>query len=126
MLTVCAAWFTLPLGLILAPQHWALWCALGGAAQGGGLTVIFALIVRKSRGLTESRHFSATVQGGGYLVAAAGPAVIGAVHEATGTWTVPMLVVLASLALLTVAGTLTAGGRPAKSGSVSGSRSPTS
>jgi len=51
---------------------------------------------------------SALVQGGGYLVAATGPAVLGAVHEATGAWTAPLLVVLTAVGVLAVAGTISA------------------
>ncbi len=113
VLVVCAAWTALPLGLLVAPQLWALWCILGGAAQGGGLTVVFSLVVRVARDAAENRRFSALVQGGGYTVAAAGPPVLGAVHAATGAWTAPLLVVLAAIALLTVAGAAAAGGRTA-------------
>ena len=114
VLIVAAAWATLPLGLLLAPQLWPVWSALGGAAQGGGITVIFALIVRKARDLAENRRMSALVQGGGYIVAATGPSVVGAVHEASGGWTAPLLVVLASITVLAVAGTAAAGGRKAR------------
>ncbi len=116
VLVVTATWVTLPVGLLLAPQLWPVWCGLGGAAQGGGLVVIFALIVRRARDLAENRRMSALVQGGGYVVAAAGPTVVGAVHAATGGWTAPLLVVLAAIVLLGVAGTASAGGpapRPA-------------
>ncbi len=117
LLAVCAAWASLPVGLLLAPQHWAVWCALGGAAQGGGFTVVFSIVVRLARDLTESRRISAFVQGGGYLVAATGPTVIGAVHEATGTWTAPLAVVAGAVAVLTLAGTLAAGRpRPHRAG----------
>lgn len=108
LIAVCAAWTALPLGLLLAPQHWALWCALGGAAQGGGITVIFSLVVRRARDLAENRRMSALVQGGGYLVAATGPTVVGTVHEATDGWTAPLLVVLAAIGVLAVAGSLSA------------------
>ena len=114
VLMVVATWTTLPVGLLLAPQLWPLWCVTGGAAQGGGLVVIFALVVRKARGLTENRRMSALVQGGGYAVAASGPTVLGAVHAATGGWTAPLLVVLGAIALLGVAGTISAGGAPAR------------
>ena len=107
--TVGAAWLTLPLGLLLAPSGWALWCALGGAAQGGGITAIFALVVRRARDLAESRRMSALVQGGGYTVAAAGPFVVGAAHQASGGWTAPLLVVLAAVGVLVVVGTAAAG-----------------
>ncbi|MFR9801412.1 CynX/NimT family MFS transporter [Pseudonocardia sp. RS010] len=108
---VCAAWAALPLGLLLAPQGWAVWCALGGAAQGGGITVIFSLVVRRARDLTENRRMSALVQGGGYTVAASGPAVVGAVHQATGTWTAPLLVVFGAVLVLCTAGCAASGRR---------------
>lgn len=114
VLIVAAAWAALPLGLLLAPQLWPVWSALGGAAQGGGITVIFALIVRKARDLAENRRMSALVQGGGYIVAATGPSVVGAAHEASGGWTAPLLVVLTSITVLAVAGTAAAGGREAR------------
>ncbi|NMI00338.1 MFS transporter [Pseudonocardia sp. K10HN5] len=125
LLVVCAGWSALPLGLLLAPQWWPLWCGLGGAAQGGGITVIFSMIVLRARSLAENRSMSALVQGGGYAVAAAGPTVIGTVHEATGGWTVPLLAVLGSIGLLTVAGALSARRPPATAGAGS-SRSVTS
>ncbi|MCE3553400.1 MFS transporter [Pseudonocardia sp. RS11V-5] len=101
---VSVAWAALPLGLLLAPHGWAVWCALGGAAQGGGITVIFSLVVRRARDLTENRRMSALVQGGGYTIAATGPSVVGAVHEATGGWSGPLLVVFASVLVLFTAG----------------------
>ena len=109
VLIVVAAWSTLPLGLLLAPALWPVWCAVGGAAQGGGLVVVFSLIVRSARDLADNRRISALVQGGGYVVAATGPTVVGAVHEATGGWTAPLLVVLGAIILLGVAGTFSAG-----------------
>jgi CP family cyanate transporter-like MFS transporter len=111
VLVVCAAWTTIPLGLLLAPGAWTAWCIVGGFAQGGGLVVIFSLVVRVARDAAESRHFSALVQGGGYTVAAAAPPVLGAVHAATGDWTAPLLVVLAAIAVLAVAGAIAGGGR---------------
>jgi MFS transporter, CP family, cyanate transporter len=112
LLAVTAAWATLPLGLLLAPALWPLWCCLAGAAQGGGITVIFIAIVRRSRDLTDNRRMSALVQGGGYTVAATGPLVVGAVHDATGGWTVPLLVILGAVAVIAIAGAPASGGRP--------------
>ena len=80
MAAVCGAWLVFLLGLLVVPAGWALWCVFGGAAQGGGLTVIFALVVRNARDAAENRRMSALVQGGGYTVAATGPFVVGAVH----------------------------------------------
>jgi CP family cyanate transporter-like MFS transporter len=114
LLAVTAAWATLPIGLLAAPGLWPLWCSLAGVAQGGGLTVVFIAIVARSRDLAENRRTSAMVQGGGYVVAATGPLVVGALHDASGGWTVPMLVVLGAVAVMAVAGGLSAGGRTEK------------
>lgn len=112
LLAVTATWATLPIGLLAAPGLWPLWCALAGVAQGGGLTVVFIAIVARSRDLAENRRTSAMVQGGGYAVAATGPLVVGAVHDVSGSWTLPMLVVLGAIVVMAVAGGLSAGGRP--------------
>ncbi len=111
LLAVTAAWATLPVGLLVAPSLWPLWCCLAGAAQGGGITIIFIAVVRRSQGTTDSRRMSTMVQGGGYVVAATGPLVIGAVHDASGGWTVPLLVTLGVVTLMAVAGAPAAGGR---------------
>lgn len=111
LLAVTVVWAALPLGLLTAPSLWALWSSLAGIAQGGGITVVFIAIVRRSRDLTESRRLSAMVLGGGYVVAATGPLVIGAVHEASGGWSTPLLVILGSVIVMAVTGTASAGGR---------------
>jgi len=111
LLAVTVLWATLPIGLLVAPSLWALWCGLAGIAQGGGITVLFIAIVRRSRDLTENRRLSAMVQGGGYAVAATGPLLIGAVHDASGGWTAPLLVILGAVTVMAVAGTASAGGR---------------
>ncbi|MGQ7298213.1 MFS transporter [Quadrisphaera sp. KR29] len=110
---VCAGWATLPLGLLLAPGLWWAWAALAGAAQGGGITVILVAAVSRGRevragrpgGPADVRAASALVQGGGYLAGALGPVVVGAAHDASGGWTVPLLVLLASVTALLAAGT---------------------
>ncbi|KQR27106.1 CynX/NimT family MFS transporter [Curtobacterium sp. Leaf154] len=101
-------WLAMPLGLLFAPQLWLLWSVLGGAAQGGGITVIFIVIVRIVSSDADARRMSAFVQGGGYLLGSAGPLLAGALHGATGTWTAPLLVVLVAVLTLGVVGTFAA------------------
>ncbi|MGA1813159.1 MFS transporter [Frondihabitans sp. 4ASC-45] len=105
---VSALWIVMPLGLLLAPQLWLLWSISGGMAQGGGITIIFIIIVRMVTSDREARRLSALVQGGGYAIAALGPIVVGAVHDSSGTWTAPMIVVLFSVLTLGVSGVLSA------------------
>jgi CP family cyanate transporter-like MFS transporter len=103
---VSAGWAALPAGLLLAPQLWWLWCAVAGAAQGGGITVVFVAVVARSADAAESRRLSAVVQGAGYTLGALGPAAVGAVHDASSGWQWPLAVVAGSIAVLAVAGSL--------------------
>lgn len=101
-------WLAMPLGLLFAPQLWLLWSILGGAAQGGGITVIFIVIVRIVSSDADARRMSAFVQGGGYLIGSAGPLVAGSLHGATGDWTAPLLVVLVAVLTLGFVGSVAA------------------
>jgi len=103
---VAVFWTAMPLGLLFAPEAWLLWSVLGGAAQGGGITIVFIIIVRMATTDTDARRLSALVQGGGYALAALGPLAIGGLHDASGAWTVPLLAVFASVLVLGVSGVL--------------------
>ncbi|GHH76106.1 MFS transporter [Promicromonospora soli] len=89
-------WVALPAGLLLAPQWWLLWVSLAGIAQGGNFVVIFTVVAQQCRTVAQTRRTVATVQAFGYAVAASAPAVIGAVHAASGGWTAALLVMLGS------------------------------
>jgi CP family cyanate transporter-like MFS transporter len=89
-------WTVLPIGLLVAPDGYLLWSAVGGVAQGGGFTVIFSIVARVAATDAETAGISARVQGIGYLTATAGPPLGGWLHELTGGWAVPLLVVLAA------------------------------
>ncbi|GAA4675889.1 MFS transporter [Frondihabitans cladoniiphilus] len=101
-------WIVMPLGLLVAPHLWLVWSIFGGAAQGGGITIIFIIIVRMVTTDLDARRLSALVQGGGYALASLGPLVIGAVHDASGGWSAPMVVVFVSVLTLGVSGVLSA------------------
>ena len=101
---VSALWISFPLGMMLAPGAWAVWGSLGGVAQGGGITIVFMLIVQLSLSGTHARRLSAMVQGMGYALGATAPTVVGAVHDATGAWTLPIATVLVATLVFTAAG----------------------
>lgn len=103
---VGAAWLFLPLGLLLAPEQWWAWTAVGGVAQGGGITVIFVAIMRLAHDGPSAGRISAVVQGVGYGFGALAPAVLGFVHERTQTWSASLLVVLAATLTYLVCTTL--------------------
>lgn len=104
--TLGALWLSVPVGLLLAPQLWWLWSSFGGAAQGGGITVIFIAIIKYARDQASAGRMSAVVQGVGYCFAALAPTVIGYVHGVSGSWTVPLLVILASVSTFVLCTTI--------------------
>lgn len=98
------AWLAIPLGFLLAPDAWLVWCALGGIAQGAGITWVFVMINALGGDARVVAGRSGTVQGAGYAVAAAGPIALGALHEWSGGWTAPLLVLLVAVLVFLVAG----------------------
>ena len=93
---IWACWVAVPLGLLLAPEGWAVWITLGGIAQGGGITIVLTLVTEVARSHTHVRRLSAFVQGGGYALGATGSIVLGAAFSASGGWTLPLYIVLGS------------------------------
>ena len=94
-------WLVLPIGMLLAPAAALLWISIAGIAQGGNFTVIFMLIAQRAPRVAAARRASAVVQTTGYACAAVAPTIMGALHTATDGWTLPLLSVLAALAVMT-------------------------
>jgi len=104
--TIGLLWLTVPLGFLFAPGLWGVWSVLGGAAQGGGLTVILIISSAFSRDDRHAAAINALVQATGYTIAAFAPTIVGAVRDATGDWTAPLLVVLAAVLTFGVLGSV--------------------
>lgn len=96
-------WLAIPLGMLFAPQLIVLWLALGGIAQAGGFVIVIATLVSVARTDAEAASMSAVVQGSGYVIAAVAAPVLGALHDATAGWTVPLIVVTVTSAAYLVA-----------------------
>ena len=109
-LAVGALWAVLPVGLLLAPGAWPVWVAVGGLAQGAGISLAFTLVVLRAADGTVARALSGMTQSVGYAGGAAGPLVVGAARSATGGWEVPLVLLGAAAAGLAVLARL--GGRP--------------
>jgi MFS transporter, CP family, cyanate transporter len=85
------------LGLMFAPAGApVVWAVLLGIGMGA---FPLALVLIGLRALTNegTAKLSSLAQGVGYLVAASGPLLIGVLHEATDSWTPPLLVLLGLL-----------------------------
>ncbi|MEC4015806.1 CynX/NimT family MFS transporter [Streptomyces sp. H27-D2] len=82
-------------GLLIAPVAGAwLWAALIGVGQGGALGLALTMMVLRSKDAHTAARLSGMAQTWGYLLAAAGPLVLGAVRQATGGWTLPLALLL--------------------------------
>ncbi|MGF3056902.1 CynX/NimT family MFS transporter [Microbacterium sp. YY-01] len=68
------------------------WMTLLGLGQGASISLALLYIVWRSPDAEHTGQLSTMAQGFGYLVAGLGPLVIAAVHDASGNWTTPMLV----------------------------------
>jgi CP family cyanate transporter-like MFS transporter len=90
--TVSAAGLT---GIWFAPLAGALaWTLLFGLGQGSALGLAIYFTAARAPDPVTAASLSAFTQGGGYLVATAGPLVAGFLHAETGNWTVSVLVML--------------------------------
>lgn len=82
--------------------------SLLGIAQGSalGLAIFFTMARAATPAIAAS--LSALAQSVGYLVASAGPLLVGFLHSATATWTIPVLLLLGFSVFQLVAGYLAA------------------
>src|SRR5690606_10271295 len=98
-----ACFGTMVLGMLFAPEQAGLWASFGAIAHASGFVLMFTGLIRVSHSDAEAATMSAIVQGGGYLFAAAGAPVLGALHEVSGGWQVPLLCVLGVVIFYTIA-----------------------
>ncbi|MFJ9826972.1 CynX/NimT family MFS transporter [Streptomyces sp. NPDC101160] len=99
-------------GLMAAPVEGAwLWSALLGVGQGGAVGLALTLIVLRTGDAATAARLSGMAQTVGYLLAAAGPLAAGALHQASGSWTLPLAVVLGVCATALALGLLAARNR---------------
>jgi MFS transporter, CP family, cyanate transporter len=85
----------------LAGSLWAplgsapFWVLILGFSQGSCLGLAIFFMLARAPDASVAASLSAFSQSVGYLVAAAGPLVVGLLHTATGSWAVPVALLLA-------------------------------
>jgi CP family cyanate transporter-like MFS transporter len=85
-------------GLLESPGSAAIvWATFAGIAQAATLSLAFLFFVVRSRDQAEAAELSSMSQGIGYSLAALGPVVMGGLHQATGSWTAPLVFLLVLL-----------------------------
>jgi len=92
------------LGILVAPTTltwlWAVLLGLGG----GAFTWTLTMIGKRTRTAAGTTALSVFTQGPGYLIAGIGPLGAGVLHDATGSWTVPLVALTSLTAVIGVAG----------------------
>ena len=107
-------------GLLLAPADGTLvWVAAFGLAQGGGFALALTLIVLRSPTPLVAARLGGVAQCLGYLLAALGPLVLGALHDLTDGWSWPLALLLAALVPMTWFGWGAGAGRRPRAAAVS-------
>jgi CP family cyanate transporter-like MFS transporter len=91
-------------GLLVAPSTapW-LWAALAGLAS-AAFPLALTLIGLRTRTPATTAALSAFAQSVGYLLAGAGPLLVGVLYGATGGWRWPFVLLFAALVAMLVAG----------------------
>ena len=92
------------LGLLLLPATlpW-LWALMLGVA-GFAFPLVIAMLPARTRHPQVTAQLSGFVQPVGYLAAAAGPVIVGVLHEVTGGWTLVLALLAATAVPFTWAG----------------------
>jgi CP family cyanate transporter-like MFS transporter len=91
-------------GLLLAPGAAALWVPVYALGQGGSFALALTLMVIRAPDARRAAELAGMAQAIGYCIAALGPFLVGALHDATGSWRVPLLFLLALGAPMLLAG----------------------
>ncbi|MEV6377366.1 CynX/NimT family MFS transporter [Micromonospora musae] len=82
-------------GLLVMPAtDTYLWMALMGVGQGAGLSLSVMFIVLRAPDARHAAQLSSMAQSSGYILAAVGPFALGALHDSTRSWAVPLAVLI--------------------------------
>lgn len=76
-----------------------LWIVLIGIGQGGSISLALAFFALRTTNPSQAAVLSGMAQSLGYLLAAIGPLLIGWLHDITGAWTAPLIVLVVGTVL---------------------------
>lgn len=96
---------------IAFPALSTIWVCVIGLGTGCSIALALSLFVLRAGDHRQSAELSGMAQSIGYLMAASGPLVIGALHDATGSWNAALVVVLALVVAQLVVSVLAARNR---------------
>ncbi len=98
--------FVAVVGLLLQPAHSLLWLILAGLGAGASLVISLSLFNLRTQDHRQASQLSGMAQCVGYGLAALGPLAFGMLHDASGNWHWPLILLLLIAALQMVMATL--------------------
>ena len=106
LVVICSVLTALGLAGILAAPMSApyLWAVLLGLGQNASFPLALMLIVMRGGSVAITEGLSTLSQSVGYVLAALAPLAVGALHGSTGSWTVPLILLLALVVPQTLVG----------------------
>ena len=93
-------------GLLLRPDMSLLWMICAGLGAGVAMVTSLSLFALRTHDHHQAGALSGMAQFIGYLGAAAGPLLVGALHDLSGSWTASLWLLVGSSLLVTVFATL--------------------
>lgn len=98
------------LGVLLMPVSGAwLWSILLGVGLGASFPLALTIVLTKSDSSSAARDLSSFMHSWGYLISAIGPVVLGALHDASGTWVSALWALIIATVVQLIAGLFIAG-----------------
>lgn len=92
-------------GLLIAPvTATVLWVVVFGIGSGMTLSLALTFIGLRTPDSHHAADLSSMAQSVGYTLAALGPLVVGLIHDITGGWHIPMMLILGFTVVLLISG----------------------
>jgi CP family cyanate transporter-like MFS transporter len=85
------------IGLVAAPAGVVVWGGLAGLTTGASIGMSLTLMAQRAREHRTAAALSGMSQSIGYVIAALGPILFGALHTLGGGWTLPLALLLVAL-----------------------------
>jgi len=92
------------IGLLFAPALAGVWVALFGFGIGGAFVLALAFIGLRTATSQQTASLSGMTQSVGYLMSATGPVLLGAMHDAVGSWQPVLIVCMICCVMLALLG----------------------
>jgi MFS transporter, CP family, cyanate transporter len=93
-------------GLAFAPEHAMAWVCLLGVGIGAGMILALSFLSLRASSAPQVAALSSMAQCVGYVLGAAGPLLLGMLHDVQGGWTLPLSECAAIAMMMACAGWL--------------------